>query len=157
MQKQIDVEKQKMKKFFKKYNLYLNKVLSNQFKRKINRITYLGNCRINAIPEYKYILLKFNIVLDNFSNHTVFIRIIKDYQIEESLFCYWLFCEKNYNLRTQYYTPKANIVNYKRDYTDKKFEMQLFGTNNKVWKTSVINITNLNDRINDNFLFIAIL
>ena len=146
MQKQIDVEKQKMKKFFKKYNLYLNKVLSNQFKRKINRI-----------PEYKYILLKFNIVLDNFSNHTVFIRIIKDYQIEESLFCYWLFCEKNYNLRTQYYTPKANIVNCKRDYTDKKFEMQLFGRNNKVWKTSVINITNLNDRINDNFLFIAIL
>ena len=157
MQRPIDIEKQKMKRFFNKYNLSLREVLSNQFSRKISRITYLGNCKIDAIPEYKYVILKFNIVLDNYSNYTVFIKIINAYNIEESLFCYWLFCEKNYNLRTQYYTPKANIVNYKQNCTDQKFEMQLFGKDNKIWKTSIISVTNLNNYIKDKFLFIAIL
>lgn len=123
------------------------------------------------MPEYNFNILKFNIVLEDFSNYTIFIKIINPSQIKESLFCYWIFCDENYKLDTKFYVPKANIVNYNPKKYEKKYEMRLFKRNKKVWKSSFVDIINLkkycksklknieNKNISevDEFLFIAIL
>lgn len=141
--KQEDAEKQKIINYFKSHKLSLNKVLSNIFNQKIKRITYLGSCKLRKMPEYNFNIVKFNVVIEDFSNYTIFIRIINSCQIEESLFCYWIFCDENYSLDTKFYAPKANIINYNLQKYEKRYEMKLFKRNNKIWKSSFVDIINV--------------
>jgi len=155
--------------YFKSHQLSLNKILAEIFNKKIKKITYLGNYRLNQMPEYRFSILKFNVVLEDYSNYTVFIRLINSYQLKESLFCYWFFCEENYSLNTKFYAPKANIVNYKLKKYEKRYEMQLLNKNKKIWKSSLVDIINIRKYCKlegastnkilkiDKFLFIAIL
>lgn len=162
--------KKEMIDYFKNNNLSLKIMLKNIFNKNIIRITYLGNVKLRAMEEYKFNLLKFNIVLEDYSNYSIFIRLIEDYQIEENLFCYWLLCEENYSFNTKFYIPKANILNYKKDNCSTMYKLQLLSKNKKVWKSSFVEIINLDkylkQKINkkrnslvetNKFLFIAIL
>lgn len=162
--------KKEMIDYFKNNNLSLKIMLKNIFNKKIIRITYLGNAKLRAMEEYKFNLLKFNIVLEDYSNYSIFIRLINNYQVEENLFCYWLLCEENYSFNTKFYIPKANILNYKKDNCSTMYKLQLLSKNKKVWKSSFVEIINLDkylkQKINkkrnssvetNKFLFIAIL
>ncbi len=171
MQKKLYLEKKKMMNYFKNNKLSLNKILNSIFSQRILRITYLGINNLKKMPEYNFSLLKFNIVLEDYSNYSVFIKLINSHQVKESLFCYWFFCEENYSLNTKFYAPKANIINYRHKYYEKKFEVQLLYKNNKIWKSSFVDIINLEQYIKKNlsnkninnldevnkFLFIAVL
>ena len=171
LQKKLYLEKKKMMNYFKNNKLSLNKILNSIFSQRILRITYLGINNLKKMPEYNFSLLKFNIVLEDYSNYSVFIKLINSHQVKESLFCYWFFCEENYSLNTKFYAPKANIINYRHKYYEKKFEVQLLYKNNKIWKSSFVDIINLKQYINKNlsnkninnldevnkFLFIAVL
>ena len=168
---QINLEKQKMINYFKVHKLSLKKILASIFNKKIIKITYLGNYKLNKMPEYRFNVLKFNVVLENYINYTAFIKLISLYKVKESLFCYWLFCEENYSLNTKFYVPKANIVNYKQKNYEKRYEMQLLRRNHKIWNRSLVDIINLKKYCKTNlknldynifngineFLFIAIL
>ena len=162
--------KKEMIDYFKNNNLSLKIMLKNIFNKKILRITYLGNTKLRRVEEYKFNLLKFNIVLEDYSNYSVFIRLIDDFQVEESLFCYWLLCEENYSFNTKFYIPKANILNYKSNSCSTRYKLQLLSKRKKIWKSSFVEIINLdkylkqkidkkrNSSVETNkFLFIAIL
>ena len=66
--------KKEMINYFKNNNLSLKIMLKNIFNKQIIRITYLGNTKLKRVEEYKFNLLKFNIVLEDYSNYSVFIR-----------------------------------------------------------------------------------
>lgn len=129
--------------YLKRNKVSLNKLLNNLFNKKVKNITYLGNCKLRKMPEYKFNLLKYNIVLEDYSNHCIFIRLINDEKIEENLFCYWFFCEEYFGLSKKYYAPKANIVNVQKKNYEIKYNMQILNKQNKLWKSSYVDIINL--------------
>lgn len=140
---QVESERNKIAKYFVEHGLSLNKILSIIFNKRIRRIKYLEDCKLKQMPEYKFNLAKFNIVLDDWSNHTMFIRLIDYYKVKESLFCYWLFCEENYSLKTRFFDTKANIVNLEMQKYEKRYEMQLLDRKKQIWKNSFVDIINL--------------
>lgn len=143
MQKRTDIEKQKMIDYFKVHQLSLKKVFSRMFNKKIKNITYLGNFKLNKILEYNFSVLKFNIVLADCTNFTAFIRLIEKFKIKESLYCYYFFWEENYSKNPKSDFSKVNIKNYISKKYEDKYELQLFGKDNTICKTSLINIINL--------------
>lgn len=123
------------------------KILNNIFDKKVYRFTYLGICKLNKMPEYNFWVYEFNVMLEDYSNYTVYIRKFSNIKFEENLFCYWQFCEENYNLHCNFYLNKANLQNEfsksKKDYIQ-KYSLQLLSKNNIIWKASDINIVDLN-------------
>lgn len=130
----------------KNKKIELIKVLNTIFNKKVFKFTYLGRCKLNKMMEYNFWLYEFNVMLDDFSNYTVFIKKISREEIKETLFCYWQFCEENYNMHGKFYLNKANLKNqvFKEvpEYVQ-KYTLQLLSKNNKIWKASDINIVNL--------------
>ena len=167
----IDLEKKKLFNYFLINELSLKKVLNSIFSQKIKNITYLGNSKLAKMPEYKFILLKFNIVLEDYSNYNVFLRLIEESKIEESLFCYWFFCEENFSFSTKFHAPKANIINYKNRNYEQKYKLQILSSNKEVIKSTYIDFINIDKYKKENlkstkrnlsektnkFLFVAIL
>ncbi|MBR0351220.1 MAG: hypothetical protein IJH76_05350 [Clostridia bacterium] len=123
----------------------LEKFLINIFKEKVKNITYLGRCELHKMPEYKFRLFKYNVVLEDFSNYTIFIKIIDDEKIEETLFCYWFFCEEYYGIKNKQYISKASIINLAKQSYETKYNMEILNKKNIVWKTSFVDIINLKE------------
>lgn len=162
------MNKRILKKYFMMNNISLHKLLNNILNDEIKKITYLGNYNMQKMPEYRFNLLKFNVVLQDFSNCSIFIRIINKNKIEENLFCYWLFCEEYFKVSTQLYVPKADVINVKSKHYEKRYKYQLLGKNNKISKSSFIDIVDINNYLKANlsiyngknineYLFIAVI
>lgn len=134
------------------------------FNKKVLKFTYLGKCKLNKMLEYNFVLYEFNVVLEDFTNYTVFIKTISGDDIRQSLFCYWQFCEENYNIHGRFYLNKASIkndnINQHPDFVQ-KYTLNLLSKNNKVWKASDIDIIDLNKLKEENntneYLFIGII
>ena len=140
-----------MQKIMIKNNkISLISILNCLFNKKVLKFTYLGMCKLNKMPEYDFNLYEFNVMLQDFSNYTIFIKKISKNTIKESLFCYWQFCEENYNMNAKFYLNKASlrneVLNNNLIYVH-KYTMQLLSKNNKIWKASDINIVDL-DKMN---------
>ena len=151
--------------FFNFNQLSLYEILNSLFNKNIIKIRYLGYNQLKSVKEYKFFLLKFNVLLENYSNYTIFIKLINENQVEESLFCYGLFCQEKYNNRTKNSIPKANIINYNKNNYEKRYQFQLLKKDNKIWEKSFIDIININEYNKkrnklvktNKFLFVAVL
>lgn len=135
------------KNFIKNNKIWLISILNCLFNKKVLKFTYLGMCKLNKMPEYDFNLYEFNVMLQDFSNYTIFIKKISKNKIKETLFCYWQFCEESYNMQGNFYLLKASlkneVFNSNLDYVH-KYTLQLLSKNNKIWKASDINIVDLN-------------
>lgn len=129
--------------YLEKNNISLNILLKNVFNLKIINVTFLGKCILKGMPEYNFGLLKYNVVLEDYSNYTIFIKLINKEKIEESLFCYWFFCEEYFGLKNRHYTSKANIINLKKNNYETQFSMEIFNKHNILWKKSFVDIIDL--------------
>ena len=129
-------------------NIDVAKILDPLFNKNVYKITYLGKCKLNKMPEYNFFLHEFNVMLNDFSNYTVFIKKFSKNQLEENLFCYWQFCEENFNSHGKFYLNKANIQNnYEKNRNNSyKYSLQLLSKNNKIWKASDINIIEIPEK-----------
>ena len=133
---------------FSKENIV--RILNKIFDKKVYRFTYLGKCKLDKMPEYNFCLYEFNVVLEDYTNYTVFIKEFSNYSIKENLFCYWQFCEENYNLNGNFYLNKAKLQNKElstKENNMRKYSMQLLSKNNKIWKVSDIFIIGVKDKI----------
>ena len=134
-----------MIEYCKLNKLSLRRILNNLFNYKIKNIKYLGSNLLNKMPEYNFKLLKFNVVLNDYSNYTIYIKLIDECKIQESLFCYWFFCDENHSFNTRFSVPRANIINYKSQKYEKRYELQFINRDKKIWKCSFVDIINLNE------------
>ena len=135
-------------------NQFVN-LFNEVFNKKVLKFTYLGKCRLNKLLEYNFVLYEFNVVLEDFTNFTVFIKTIKGDDIEQSLFCYWQFCEENYNMHGKFYLNKASIKNdilNQHPNCVQKYTLELLSKNNKIWKASDIDIVDL-EKLKDKTFF----
>lgn len=147
MQKKIVKEKNKLINYLEFNNISLKNLLEEIINKKIYDIEYIGLEELNQIPEYKFELLKLNIFAQNDKKYNVFLKLINKYKINETIFCYWYFCEKKYcidnsNLN-RYCNKKANIIKYKNVLYKKKFNIQLLNKNNKIWRNTDIHLIEL--------------
>lgn len=136
-----------MQKLLIKNNTIIS-ILNCIFNKKVLKFTYLGMCGLNKIPEYDFLLYEFNVILQDYTNYTVFIKRISKKNIKKDLFCYWQFCEENYNLCGNFYLRKASLknedFNNNLDYVQ-KYSLKLLSKNDKIWKVSDINIIDLDN------------
>lgn len=126
-------------------NIFLKVLLQSVFNLEIKNVTFLGECKLKKMTEYKFNLLKYNIVLEDFSNYTIFIKLVDKDKVEESLFCYWFFCEEYYGLNSRPYIPKANIINLEQNSYKIQYNMAIFNKNNILWKNSLLSFINLKE------------
>lgn len=139
----MDIEKKNMLKFFAANDLSLKRLLETLFKQNIRKLTYLGNSRLNKMPEYEFCLLIFNVIFEDCSNYCVYIKIANEDQVEESLFCYWLFCEEKFKLNMQFCTPENNIVICKNRYYETKYELRILDKNKKYYRNTLVDFIDI--------------
>lgn len=133
-------------------NQFIN-LFNKVFNKKVLKFTYLGKCRLNKMLEYNFVLYEFNVMLEDFTNYTVFIKTITGDDIKQSLFCYWQFCEENYNIHGKFYLNKASIKNdniNQHPNCVQKYTLELLSKNDKIWKASDIDIIDLNKLKDEN-------
>lgn len=138
--------------YLKDSKIILNNLLTNLFNIRVRNVTFLDRCKLRKMPEYEYSLLKYNVVLEDYTNYTIFIRLIEKEKIEENLFCYWFFYEEYFGIIDKKYMPKANLINYKNKKYNTKYVMEILNIKNKIWKESVINIIDLKEYYRTNIV-----
>ena len=70
-------------------NSILKDVLNNVLKLKIKKIRYDKNLQLGNISEYEFELIKVKALLETDEEIEIYLKIIKNSRIKESIFCYW--------------------------------------------------------------------
>lgn len=130
----------KIVEYLKTNNITIKHILEEIFNKKIYDIEFSGIEELNKIPEYQFKLVKINVLLENKRKYNVFLKFISKYKMNETIFCYWYFCEEKYKenkcKQKKYYNKKANIIEYKNTYCGKMVDIQLLNREKKIWKNS---------------------
>lgn len=67
----------------------LKNLLSNVLNLNIEDIQYENNIHLNDISEYEFELVKVIITLKTNEKMEMYLRMVKNSKIKESIFCYW--------------------------------------------------------------------
>ena len=86
----------------------LKNLLSNVLNFEIKNIQYEKNIQLSDISEYEFELVKATITLETDEQIEVYLRIVKNSKIKESIFCYWCSIYEEEMLKLQI---KENIIN----------------------------------------------
>ena len=70
-------------------NSILKDVLNTVLKLKIKKIRYDKNLQLGNISEYEFELIKVKALLETDEEIEIYLKIIKNSRIKESIFCYW--------------------------------------------------------------------
>lgn len=143
----------------KKNTLAIKNILQNTLNCKIKEIKFKGIERLKKISEYNFKLMKVEVVLETNIKREIYLKIINKEKVQETIFCYWYFCEeKNLTNKVKngkYYNKKATITEYKSKYYNykKKFNIKFLNKNYKICKSSNIYFLDLDKyilRFNEN-------
>ena len=100
----------------------IKEILENLFNEQIRKMEKPKLQKLEQIPEYKFKLIKISITLKSNKKFDVFLKLTNGNKINETIFCYWYFCEEKY---------KFNINDKKG-----KAEEEILNKNNKICKNS---------------------
>lgn len=67
----------------------LKDVLNNILELEIKEIQYDKNVQLNNISEYEFELIKVKVILEKDEEVEMYLKMIKNTRIKESIFCYW--------------------------------------------------------------------
>lgn len=130
-----------------KNRLIIKKILEDILNQKIIKIDFLGLRSLKQIPEYNFNLSKVEVMLENNTKHDVYLKNINKNKTQETIFCYWYFCEENYgvkaNKKGKYYAKKAMITEYRNQYDRKKYNIKFLGKQYKMHKSSNLYFINM--------------
>ena len=70
-------------------NKIITQLLNDVLSLKIKEITYNGNIQLENISEYEFELVKVRVKLENNEEIEMYLKMIKNTRIKESIFCYW--------------------------------------------------------------------
>ena len=103
----------------------LKNLLSNVLNFEIKDIKYEKNIQLNDISEYEFELVKAIITLNTDEQIEMYLRMVKNSKIKESIFCYWcsIYEEEMTKLKT-----KENIINKVliTELTKEKYQQSIF-------------------------------
>ena len=67
----------------------IREILNNVLELKIKEIIYDKNLQLSNISEYEFELVKVNAILESNEEVEMYLKMIKNTRVKESLFCYW--------------------------------------------------------------------
>ena len=70
-------------------NKILKQILNDILKLNIKEIKYNKNIQLSNISEYEFELVKVNAILESGEDVDMYLKMIKNTRIKESIFCYW--------------------------------------------------------------------
>ena len=70
-------------------NHIIKQVLNNVLRLNIKEIKYDKNLKLSNISEYEFELIKVKAMLETDEEIEIYLKIIKNSRIKESIFCYW--------------------------------------------------------------------
>ena len=121
----------------------IKEILENLFNEQIRKMEKPKLQKLEQIPEYKFKLIKISITLKSNKKFDVFLKLTNENKINETIFCYWYFCEEKYKFNineNSKYNKKANIKwnqNFNNLNDSKgKAEVEILNKNNKICKNS---------------------
>ena len=103
----------------------LKNLLSNVLNFEIKNIQYDKNIQLSDISEYEFELVKAIITLETEEQIEVYLRIVKNSKIKESIFCYWC---SIYEEEMSKLNIKENIINKVliSELTKTKYQQSIF-------------------------------
>lgn len=103
----------------------LKNLLSNVLDFKIKNIQYEKNIQLSDISEYEFELVKSIITLENEEKIEMYLRMVKNTKIKESIFCYWC---SIYEEEMMKINQKENILNKVliSELTKSKYQQSVF-------------------------------
>ena len=69
--------------------ILLKQIFTDILKLEIKEINYNKNIHLKNISEYEFELVKINAILENNEEVEMYLKMIKNTRIKESIFCYW--------------------------------------------------------------------
>lgn len=103
----------------------LKNLLTNALNLKIQDIQYEKNIQLNDISEYEFELVKVIITLETNEKIEMYLRMVKNSKIKESIFCYWcaIYEEEMFKLQ-----KRENIINKVliSELTKTKYQQSIF-------------------------------
>ena len=70
-------------------NKILKQIFNDILKLNIKEIRYNKNIQLSNISEYEFELVKVNAILESGEDVEMYLKMIKNTRIKESIFCYW--------------------------------------------------------------------
>ena len=70
-------------------NQIIKKIINEVLHLNIKEIQYEKNIQLSNISEYDFELVKVNAILESNENVEMYLKMIKNTRIKESIFCYW--------------------------------------------------------------------
>ena len=70
-------------------NTILRQIFNDILKLNIKEIKYNKNIQLSNISEYEFELVKVNAILESGEDVEMYLKMIKNTRIKESIFCYW--------------------------------------------------------------------
>ena len=67
----------------------IKEILNNVLELGIKEINYDKNIQLSNISEYEFELVKVNAILESGEDVEMYLKMIKNTRIKESIFCYW--------------------------------------------------------------------
>ena len=67
----------------------IKEILNNILDLRIEQIEYDTNLQLSNISEYEFELLKIKAILENDDQIEMYLKMVKNTKIKESIFCYW--------------------------------------------------------------------
>lgn len=103
----------------------LKNLLSNVLNLKIEDIQYDKNIKLNDVSEYEFELVKIMITLETHEKIEIYLRMVKNTKIKESIFCYWCAIYEEELLKLQ---NRENIINKVliSELTKTKYQQSIF-------------------------------
>lgn len=103
----------------------LKNLLSNVLNLNIEDIQYENNIHLNDISEYEFELVKVIITLKTNEKMEMYLRMVKNSKIKESIFCYWCAIYEEEIVKLQ---KKENIINKVliSELTKNKYQQSIF-------------------------------
>jgi len=70
-------------------NIKLKEILNNVLQLEIKEVKYEKNLQLSNISEYEFELIKVKAILESNEEVEMYLKMIKNSRIKESIFCYW--------------------------------------------------------------------
>lgn len=67
----------------------IREILNDVLNLRLKQIKYENNIKLRNITEYEFELIKVNAILENNEEIEMYLKMIKNTKIKESIFCYW--------------------------------------------------------------------
>lgn len=137
-------------------NIKLKEILNNVLKLEIKDIKYEKNLQLSNISEYEFELVKVKAILESNEEVEMYLKMIKNTRIKESIFCYWCSIYEEELMKAKeledidIFINKVLISELEKTKYQNRIFLTIENNNTRILETGTeVNFIEINDYINE--------